>query len=720
MSHRGIVREYKWFDGIVSGLDLHKLRNIGIAAHIDAGKTTTTERILFYTGRVHRMGEVHEGAATMDWMEQEQERGITITAAATTCFWNEHQINIIDTPGHVDFTIEVERSLRVLDGAVAVFCAVSAVQPQSETVWRQMNRYHVPRVAYVNKMDRVGADFENVLGQLRKRLKANPAPVQIPIGAAETFEGQIDLVRMVALTYDSESLGATVVEGPIPDALIDDAHAWRDRLVEAVADIDDEIANRYLEGEAIDEPTLRAAIRRGCLALQLVPVVCGTSFRNKGVQPLLDAVVAYLPSPLDVPPVRGLKPAAVERLDRDGGTPELSDYVERKATDAEPLAALAFKIANDPFVGQLTYIRVYSGRLDKGQAVMNTLKGKRERVNRLVRMHANKREDIDSVGAGDIAAIVGMRLTTTGDTLCHEGAPIVLERMVFPDPVLAISIEPRTKADEEKLTVALQKLAVEDPSFRVRIDPESGQTLISGMGELHLEIIVDRLVREHKVEANVGRPQVSYRETLMGPTRIEGKFERHLAQKGQYGHVILEVGPNLSGAGFSFENVAPAEQVPSQFVAAIEQGARETAEGGVLSGFPMVDVGVRLVGGSTHETDSTEAAYRIASAMAFRDGSRQAGIQVLEPIFSIEVEVPEEYTGDVIGDLNRRRGHVTDMSDRHGVKVVHASVPLAEMFGYATDVRSLSQGRASFSMEFARYDAVPRQVQERLMQAVAV
>ncbi len=703
----------------MSGTGLHSLRNIGIAAHIDAGKTTTTERILFYTGRVHRMGEVHEGAATMDWMEQEQERGITITAAATTCFWRDHQINIIDTPGHVDFTIEVERSLRVLDGAIAVFCAVSAVQPQSETVWRQMERYHVPRLAYVNKMDRVGADFENVLDQLRARLRANPAPIQIPIGASETFTGQVDLLRMVALRYDADTLGAQVIEEPLSGALLDEALTWRERLVEAVADVDDDIAARYLEGEEIAESDLRAAIRRACVALRLVPVLCGSSFKNMGVQPMLDAVVDFLPSPLDVPPVHGLKVAAAENL-AAGAQPDPADVLERHASVDEPLAALAFKIANDPFVGQLTYLRVYSGRLEKGQAVMNAGKGKRERVGRLVRMHANKREDIDFIEAGDIAAAVGLRLTTTGDTLCADNAQIVLERIVVPEPVLAISIEPKTKADQEKLGAALAKLALEDPSFRVKVDPESGQTLISGMGELHLDIITDRLVREHKVEANVGRPQVSYRETLMSTAQVEGRFERHLAGKGEFGHVIMELGPGTPGSGFVFETAVGADVIPAAFVPAIEQGVRESAEGGVLSGFPMVDVRARLVGGSVHDTDSTEAAYRIAAAIAFRDGARKAGIQVLEPIFAVEVEVPEEYTGDVIGDLTRRRGHVTELSDRHGVKVVHAHVPLAELFGYATDLRSITQGRAAFSMEFDRYDPVPRQVQDRLLQAVAV
>jgi len=672
-------------------------------AHIDAGKTTTTERILYYTGRTHKLGEVHEGSATMDWMEQEQERGITITAAATTCFWDDHQINIIDTPGHVDFTIEVERSLRVLDGAIAVFCAVGAVQPQSETVWRQADRYRVPRIAFVNKLDRVGADFGHVLHEMRERLGAKPVALQLPIGSEDSFEGQIDLVRMQALTYDSETLGASVSVQEIPEAYRTAADEARERLIESVADVDDEIATAYLEGETISEETIVRAIRRGCLSLTLVPVLCGSAFKNKGVQPLLDAVVSFLPAPTDVDAVEGV------------GIEDASVVETRPADPAAPFAALAFKITNDPFVGQLTYFRVYSGKISKGEFAFNPLKGKKERLGRLVRMHANKREDVEEVSAGDIAAAVGLKWTTTGDTLCDASKPILLERMVFPDPVISIAIEPKTKADQEKLSTSLQKLAIEDPSFRIRVDAETGQTLISGMGELHLEIIVDRLTREYRVEANVGRPQVSYRETIQSQVRSEGTFVRQTSGKGQFGHVVMDLWPNETGHGVTFENALPDGLIPVEFHAAIELGARETIENGVLTGFPMVDVGVRLVDGSAHDVDSSEIAFRIAASMAVRDGARKAGIQLLEPIFEVEVLVPEEYMGDVIGDLNRRRGQVTEMVEQHGIKVVRAMVPLAEMFGYSTDVRSVTQGRASYSMEFDHYENVPRALQERLI-----
>ncbi|TVR02807.1 MAG: elongation factor G [Deltaproteobacteria bacterium] len=683
-------------------------------AHIDAGKTTTTERILYYTGRTHKMGEVHDGAATMDWMAQEQERGITITSAATTCAWRDHRINIIDTPGHVDFTIEVERSLRVLDGAVAVFCAVGAVQPQSETVWRQADRYGVPRIAFVNKMDRVGADFGAVLDEMRTRLGAIPVALQLPIGVEDGFSGAVDLIRMQAVTYDTETLGAESVVSDVPEEMQGAARKAREQMIEAIADVDDEIAMLFLEGEEIGEERLRCAIRNACRTLRLVPVLCGSAFRNKGIQPLLDAVVDYLPAPTDVPDVRGLKPGAIHRAEANGGLFEEADYEPRPSAVEAPFAALAFKIMNDPFVGQLTYFRVYSGSVESGSAVYNPLKGKRERIGRLLRMHANKREEVERVEAGDIAAAVGLRLTTTGDTLCDEKAPIVLERIVFPEPVISIAIEPRTQADQDRLATSLQKLAVEDPSFRVHTDPETGQTIIRGMGELHLEIIVDRLLREFKVDAAVGKPQVAYRETLHGTARVEGRFIRQSGGRGQYGHVWLELAPADPGAGFVFEDEIAGGAIPREFIAHVERGAREAADAGVLTGYPMIDVTVRLVDGSFHEVDSSEQAFRIAGAIGFRDGARQAGVQVLEPVFSVEVDTPEEYMGDVIGDLNRRRGQVTEMAERHGIKVVRALVPLAEMFGYSTDVRSLTQGRASYSMEFDHYAPVPRSVQEEI------
>ena len=683
-------------------------------AHIDAGKTTTTERILYYTGRTHKIGEVHEGTATMDWMAQEQERGITITSAATTCEWDGHRINIIDTPGHVDFTIEVERSLRVLDGAVAVLCAVGAVQPQTETVWRQANKYGVPRIAFVNKMDRVGADFANVLEMMEERLGCKPVPLHLPIGAEDRFEGQIDLVTMRALRYDSESLGAQVIEDDIPDELADEAAAARDQMIEALADVDDDVAMAYLEGEELAAATLWAALRKGCIDLAIVPVLCGTAFKNKGVQPLLDAVVRLLPSPLDIPAVRGLTPSVIDRIEREGREAEPGDETAREADVDAPFAALAFKIVNDPFVGQLTYFRVYSGSLEKGAAVYNPLKRKRERMGRLLQMHANKRDDITQVVAGDIAAAVGMRFSTTGDTLCDEKQQIVLERMVFPEPVISIAIEPKTKADQDKLGTSLQKLAVEDPSFRVRVDGETGQTIIAGMGELHLEIIVDRLLREFKVAANVGKPQVSYRETLAGPARIEGKFVRQSGGKGQYGHVWLEMAPIERGTGVTFASEIAGGTIPKEFIPSVERGVREAADAGVATGFPMVDVGVRLVDGSFHDVDSSEMAFKIASAMAFRAGAHEGGVQVLEPVFSVEVVTPDDYMGDVIGDMNRRRGRVREMLDQQGAKVVKADVPLAEMFGYATDLRSMSQGRASYSMEFDHYAPVPPHVQDTL------
>jgi elongation factor G len=688
------------------------MRNIGIMAHIDAGKTTVTERILFYTGRTHKIGEVHDGAATMDWMVQEQERGITITAAATTCFWNDHRINIIDTPGHVDFTIEVERSLRVLDGAIGVFCAVAAVQPQSETVWRQANRYGVPRIAFVNKMDRVGADFDHVLSKMRERLKCQPVALQLPMGQAETFVGQIDLLKMKAYRYDSESLGASILEEEIPAEFLSDATAAREKMIEAIAEGDDEIATRFLEGDEIATDDLQAAIRRGCLALTLVPVLLGSAFKNKGVQPLLDAVVHFLPSPLDVKPVRGLKPASVKAVEAAPRPFEESDYESRPADPSAPFAALAFKIMNDPYVGTLTYFRVYSGTFSAGSVANNPGKEKRERITRLLQMHANKREDVELASAGEIVAAVGLRYTTTGDTLCDEKAPIILERMVFPEPVISIVIEPRTKADQEKLAQSLQRLAVEDPSFRVSADAETGQTLISGMGELHLEIIVDRLMREFKVDAAIGKPQVAYRETVGASGQGEGKFIRQMVGKGQYGHVWLELTPTPRGSGITFSNTAKEEAVPAIYVAAVEKGVRESADNGALIGYPMLDLSVRLYDGSFDMADSSEQAFRIAGSLAFREAARRAGVQLLEPVFDVEVTVPEEHLGDVIGDINRRRGHVVDIEENFGLKAIRAQVPLSEMFGYATSVRSLTQGRASYAMQFHHYEPVPRTVQE--------
>jgi elongation factor G len=699
----------------VSGHPLHTLRNIGITAHIDAGKTTTSERILFYTGRVRKMGEVHDGAATMDWMAQEQERGITITSAATSCEWAGHRINLIDTPGHVDFTMEVERSLRVLDGAVAVFCAVSAVQPQSYTVWRQADRYHVPRLAFVNKMDRVGADFANVLRELREQLGSNPVPIQLPVGAEDRFEGQIDLVTMELLRYDEGSQGAEMTREPIPAALRDDADAARESMIEAVADVDDDVAALYLEGESIDEATLRAAIRRGCIELRLVPVLCGTAFRNKGIQPLLDAVIAYLPSPLDVPPVRGLTPEAAARVEAEGGVALETETLERQASRDEPLSALAFKIMNDPFVGQLVYFRVYSGHVAKGQTVWNAGKKKRERLTRLLRMHANKREEVDEVEAGDIVAAVGLRFTTTGDTLCAESAPVILERISFPEPVISISIEPRSKADEEKLTVGLERLAAEDPSFRVRTDSETGQMLIAGMGELHLDIITDRLVREFGVEASVGKPTVTYRETVIDEGRAEHEFARTSGAKSQYAKVCVSVRPAERGRGIVVHHRAPIENVPSVFAQAAERGIREAVDAGVLAGYPLVDLDVTIVHGAWIDGESTDVAFQIAGAMALRDAARNAGLALLEPVFRVEIEVPEEFMGDVIGDVNRRRGQITDLGDGFGVKIVRSVVPLAEMFGYSTALRSATQGRAGYSMEFGHYDVVPRAVQDRIV-----
>jgi elongation factor G len=681
---------------------LEKTRNIGIMAHIDAGKTTTTERILFYTGRLHRLGEVHEGAATMDWMVQEKERGITITSAATTCVWRDHYINIIDTPGHVDFTVEVERSLRVLDGAVAVFCAVGGVEPQSETVWRQADRYGVPRIAYINKMDRVGADFERVVEMIRTRLGANAVPIQLPVGAEDTFKGLIDLVSMVSITY-ADDLGTQRHVGEIPADYLDAAQMYREQLIEALAELDDELMAVYLEGAELTEEQLKQAIRKATLSAQMVPVLCGSSFRNKGVQSLLDAVVDYLPSPVDLPAVTGI-------------TPDTKETVERRPADDEPFSALAFKIMNDPYVGRLAYFRVYSGTLSTGSYVMNSSKGKRERISRLLRMHANHREDVTEVSAGDIVAAVGLKFTQTGDTLCDIDHPIVLESVEFPEPVINRSIEPKSKADQDKLAIALAKLSEEDPTFQVRTDEETGQTIISGMGELHLEIIVDRLVREFKVEGNVGKPQVAYRETITEPARAEGRFVRQSGGRGQYGHVVIEVEPLERGSDFIFENKIVGGVIPKEFIPAVEAGIKEALMSGVLAGFPVVDVKVTLVDGSYHEVDSSELAFKIAGSVALKEALRRAKPVLLEPVMQVEIVTPEEFVGDICGDINARRGRVEGMEHRGNTQVVRALVPLGEMFGYATDVRSLTQGRATHIMQFHSYAEVPSSVRDTIME----
>ena len=674
-------------------------------AHIDAGKTTTTERILFYTGRVHKLGEVHEGAATMDWMVQERERGITITAAATTCQWEDHRINIIDTPGHVDFTVEVERSLRVLDGAIAVFCSVGGVEPQSETVWRQADKYHVPRIAFVNKMDRVGANFHGVVQQIREKLGAKPVPIQLPIGAEDNFRGVVDLVTKKAIIY-VDDLGTQSAETDVPAEMVDDVEAAREALLEAVAEVDDELMAKYLEGEEITPEEIRRALRKGCLNLQLVPVLCGSAFKNKGIQPLLDAIVYYLPSPLDLPPVRGINP-------------DTDQEETRAVSDDAPFAALAFKIMADPYVGKLAFFRVYSGVLKAGTYVLNSTKGRKERIGRLVRMHANHREEVDAVYAGDIAAAVGLKDTATGDTLCDEGRPIVLEKMEFPEPVIEQAIEPKTKADQDKLGLALQRLAEEDPTFRVHTDPETGQTIIRGMGELHLEIIVDRLLREFKVQANVGKPQVAYRETIRKPVRSEGKFVRQTGGRGQYGHVILEIEPLEPGKGFEFVNKIVGGVVPKEYIPAVEAGIKEAMQTGVLAGYPVVDVRVSLVDGSYHEVDSSEMAFKIAASMGFKEGAKKADPILLEPFMRVEVVTPEEFLGDVMGDLNARRGRIEGMERRGNTQVVRARVPLAEMFGYATDLRSMTQGRASYTMFFSHYEPVPANIaQEVIAQSV--
>ena len=686
-------------------VSLAHTRNIGIMAHIDAGKTTTTERILYYTGVSHKIGEVHEGTATMDWMEQEQERGITITSAATTCSWKDHRINIIDTPGHVDFTIEVERSLRVLDGAVAVFCSVGGVEPQSETVWRQADKYKVPRIAFINKMDRVGADFFRGVTMIKDRLKANPLPIQLPVGKEDYFKGIIDLVTMKAIIWDEESLGATFHEEEIPADDLDLAREYREKMIEELSSHDDILMEKYLAGEALTEDEIVRAIRTSTIDIKICPVICGSAFKNKGVQNLLDSVVAYLPSPLDIPAIRGVKEGTDEEI-------------ERHADDKEPFAALAFKIMTDPFVGQLTFFRVYSGVLAAGSYVYNSSKGKRERIGRILKMHANKREEIKEVYAGDIAAAVGLKYSTTGDTLCEETNAVVLESIDFPDPVISIAIEPKTKADQEKLGISLQKLASEDPSFRVRTDEETGQTIISGMGELHLEIIVDRMMREFKVEANVGKPQVAYRETITRKAKVEGKFVRQSGGRGQYGHVWIEIEPQEPGKGYEFVDAVKGGVIPREFIPAVDKGIREAMDTGVLAGFPMVDFKVTLIEGSYHDVDSSEMAFKIAGSMAFKEGCSKAGAVILEPIMSVEVVVPEDYMGEVIGDLNSRRGRIMGMESRAGAQVVASMVPLAQMFGYSTDLRSKTQGRAVYSMQFKAYEQVPKSVAEEIISKV--
>ena len=682
---------------------LKDTRNIGIMAHIDAGKTTTTERILFYTGVNHKIGEVHEGAATMDYMEQEQERGITITSAATTAFWNGHRINIIDTPGHVDFTVEVERSLRVLDGAVAVFSAVDGVQPQSETVWRQADKYNVPRMAFFNKMDRVGADFNMCVNDIKEKLGGNGVPIQLPIGAEDNFEGIIDLVTMKEYLFKDETMGADYEVVDIRAELLDDAQAAREHMIESVVETDDELMEKYFGGEEISEEEIKKALRAATIEGTVVPVLCGTAFKNKGIQPLLDAVVAYMPSPLDI---NGGK--------IKGTDPKTEEPIEREMGDDAPFSALVSKIITDPFVGRLSFFRVYSGVLEKGSYVLNSTKGKKERMGRLLQMHANKREELDAVYSGDIAAAVGLKDTTTGDTLCAENAPIILEKMEFPDTVIQIAVEPKTKADQEKMGTALSKLAEEDPTFKVSTNQETGQTLIAGMGELHLEIIVDRMKREFKVEANVGKPQVAYRETILGSSDVEEKYAKQSGGRGQYGHVKMKVEAN-HGKGYEFVNEITGGAIPREYIPAVDKGIQEALEAGVVAGYPVQDIKVTLYDGSYHEVDSSEMAFKIAGSMAVKKGLRAANPVLLEPIFKVEVTTPEEYMGDVIGDLNSRRGQVSGMTDRNNAKIINAEVPLSQMFGYATDLRSKTQGRASYSMEFEKYVEVPKNIAQQVI-----
>ncbi|MBR3623243.1 MAG: elongation factor G [Selenomonadaceae bacterium] len=680
---------------------LEKTRNIGIMAHIDAGKTTTTERILFYTGITHKIGEVHEGAATMDWMVQEQERGITITSAATTCHWKGHRINIIDTPGHVDFTVEVERSLRVLDGAVAVLTARGGVEPQTETVWRQAEKYNVPRMAYINKMDITGADFFNVIKMMKERLNANPVPVQIPIGAEDNFQGIVDLIDMKAIIYEDD-LGKVADTVEIPADLKATAEEYRERMLEAASEFDDDLMEKYLGGEELTKEEIQAAIRKATIACKMCPVTCGTSYRNKGVQPMLDAVVAYMPAPTDIAAIAGVNP-------------ETDAEDSRPASDEEPFAALAFKVMSDPYVGKLTFFRVYSGVLKSGSYVYNSTKGKKERIGRILQMHANNRKEIDTVYSGDIAAAVGLKDTTTGDTLCAEDAPIILESMEFPDPVISVAVEPSTKNDQEKMGVALQKLAEEDPTFKVRTDEETGQTIISGMGELHLQIIVDRMLREFKVDCKVGEPQVAYRETIRKTVEAEGKFVRQSGGHGQYGHCWLKLEPQEAGAGFAFENKIVGGVIPKEYIKPIEEGVKQAMENGVLAGYSMVDIKATVYDGSFHEVDSSEAAFKIAGSMAFKNGAQKANPVLLEPYVKVEVVVPEEYMGDVIGDLNSRRGRIEGMEARNGAQVVNGYVPLSEMFGYSTDLRSKTQGRGNYSMEVSYYDEVPKNIADQII-----
>lgn len=680
---------------------LNRIRNIGIAAHIDAGKTTTSERILFYTGVSHKIGEVHDGAATMDWMEQEKERGITITSAATTCFWKDYQINLIDTPGHVDFTIEVERSMRVLDGAVAVFCSVGGVQPQSETVWRQANKYGVPRMVFVNKMDRIGANFYNVEEQIKARLKANPVPINIPIGAEDTFKGVIDLIQMKAIVWNDETMGAKYDIEEIPADLLEKAKEYREKLVEAAAEQDEALMEKYLGGEELTTEEIKKGIKAGCLSMSLIPMLCGSSFKNKGVQTLLDAVIDFLPAPTEVADIKGIDPKTEQEISVKSG-------------DEGEFAGLAFKIMTDPFVGQLTFVRVYRGMLESGSYVLNSTKGKKERVGRLLKMHSNKREDIKDVYAGEICAFVGLKDTLTGDTLCSEKDPVILERMEFPEPVIHIAVEPKTKADQEKMAVALGKLAEEDPSFRVSTQEETGQTLIGGMGELHLEIIVDRLKREFKVEAEIGQPQVAFRETIRGSVEQECKYAKQSGGRGQYGHVFIKLEPKEAGSGYEFVNEISGGVIPKEYIPAVDKGIQEAMQNGVLAGYPVVDFKVTLFDGSYHDVDSSEMAFKIAGSMAFKDACRKATPVLLEPMMKVEVEVPEEYMGDVIGDLNRRRGQINSMDDRMGLKIVNAFVPLAEMFGYSTDLRSATQGRGTYTMEFDHYGEVPANIAKEI------
>jgi len=680
---------------------IERYRNIGIMAHIDAGKTTTTERILFYTGVTHKIGEVHEGTAVMDWMEQERERGITITSAATTCFWREHRINIIDTPGHVDFTIEVERSLRVLDGAVAVFDAVSGVEPQSETVWRQADKYKVPRACFINKMDRVGADFYASVASIKEKLGARPVPLHFPIGAEDKFRGMVDLVKMKGITFDDETMGAGYQEIEIPADLLEQAKEYRQAIEEAVAEVDDDLMAKYLDGHPLTNEEVKRGLRRGTIDMKFFPVICGTAFKNKGVQQFLDAVVDYLPSPVDKPPVHGITPKGVD--------------VIRNTADTEPFSALAFKLMNDPFVGNLTFFRVYSGKLESGSYVYNASRDRKERVGRLLQMHANKREEIKEVLAGDIAAAVGLRSTTTGDTLCDEDKQVILEKMEFPEPVISVAVEPKTKADSDKMGVALQRLQMEDPSFRVHTDEETGQTIMRGMGELHLEILVDRMLREFKVEANVGKPQVAYRETITRQVESEGRYIRQTGGRGQYGHCWLRLIPQEPGKGFTFENETVGGSIPKEFVEPIRKGIEEAMTGGILAGFPMVDLKVEVFDGSYHDVDSSEMAFKIAGSMGFKDGAAKATPVLLEPVMDVEVVTPDSFMGDVIGDLNSRRGKIQGMNPRSGVQAITAQVPLAQMFGYATDLRSKTQGRATYTMQFGHYAQVPNSIAETII-----